>query len=152
MDRCQGVLKSGAPCRFRARHATEGGHFCGFHRDDRPECSICLSPVAHRCNRLPCSHCFHGRCISRWLLTSRTCPMCRTVLPHAKLPSAQMQPLLSSDEESAQRTLNLWLPLFVTNATAYMPLLPEERSEYINLAYLFVDAVEYLRYLTQQGM
>lgn len=54
--------------------------------DDIEECGVCLETIAkgQTFRRLPCSssvnHCFHKRCIDRWLDTSRTCPMCRAIV------------------------------------------------------------------------
>jgi len=46
------------------------------------ECCICLDDTAESQSRqqwlgLPCGHIFHHVCISRWLLTNETCPVCR---------------------------------------------------------------------------
>ena len=44
---------------------------------DAQECPICLvhaeAPVA-----LACGHAFHAACVTRWLDTRATCPMCRS--------------------------------------------------------------------------
>ncbi|MBM3453737.1 MAG: E3 ubiquitin protein ligase [Bacteroidetes bacterium] len=46
------------------------------------ECCICLDDTAESHSQqqwlgLPCGHIFHHACISRWLLTNETCPVCR---------------------------------------------------------------------------
>ncbi|XP_020960333.1 E3 ubiquitin-protein ligase At1g12760 isoform X1 [Arachis ipaensis] len=43
------------------------------------ECCICLSPYVDGAElyRLPCTHHFHCGCISRWLRTKATCPLCK---------------------------------------------------------------------------
>ena len=46
------------------------------------ECCICLDDTAESQSQqpwlgLPCGHIFHHACISRWLLTNETCPVCR---------------------------------------------------------------------------
>mmetsp|Transcript_16645 Transcript_16645/g.39059 ORF Transcript_16645/g.39059 Transcript_16645/m.39059 type:complete len:160 (+) Transcript_16645:72-551(+) len=52
------------------------------------DCAICLGPLAAapvaeehgspaRVLRLPCSHDFHEACVTRWICTQRTCPLCR---------------------------------------------------------------------------
>ena len=46
------------------------------------ECCICLdaadaADAARQWIRLPCAHIFHGACITQWLLTHDTCPVCR---------------------------------------------------------------------------
>ena len=43
------------------------------------ECSICQENIENylvftSCN---CSHCYHEKCINKWLKISRTCPTCR---------------------------------------------------------------------------
>ncbi|BAT99895.1 hypothetical protein VIGAN_10143700, partial [Vigna angularis var. angularis] len=42
-------------------------------------CCICLDEfdLNAECYTLPCQHFFHKKCITRWLHTSLTCPMCR---------------------------------------------------------------------------
>ncbi|XP_013601805.1 PREDICTED: E3 ubiquitin-protein ligase ATL4-like [Brassica oleracea var. oleracea] len=50
------------------------------------DCSICLSPFKpeDRLRHLPlCSHAFHLDCISTWLTSNKTCPLCRSPLDHA---------------------------------------------------------------------
>ncbi|CAJ2671838.1 unnamed protein product [Trifolium pratense] len=49
-----------------------------LHPDDS-ECCICLCPYVDGTElyRLPCSHHFHCACISRWLRTKATCPLCK---------------------------------------------------------------------------
>jgi len=41
-------------------------------------CMICLSSMNSDHVSLPCMHRFHRNCISRWLYTRTTCPVCRT--------------------------------------------------------------------------
>ncbi|XP_058750715.1 E3 ubiquitin-protein ligase At1g12760-like [Vicia villosa] len=49
-----------------------------LHPDDS-ECCICLSTYVDGTElyRLPCTHHFHCGCISRWLRTKATCPLCK---------------------------------------------------------------------------
>jgi len=45
------------------------------------ECSVCLAEVKPKemVKQLPaCAHLFHEECIDLWLLSYRTCPVCRT--------------------------------------------------------------------------
>ncbi|CAL9773561.1 unnamed protein product [Musa acuminata subsp. burmannicoides] len=45
------------------------------------DCAVCLSTVdeGETLRMLPaCQHTFHAECIDRWLLSSSTCPVCRT--------------------------------------------------------------------------
>ncbi|MED6204767.1 hypothetical protein PIB30_012004 [Stylosanthes scabra] len=50
-----------------------------FLQPDDSECCICLSPYVDGAElyRLPCTHHFHCGCISRWLRTKATCPLCK---------------------------------------------------------------------------
>jgi hypothetical protein len=42
------------------------------------ECSICLDKdYTQTWTILPCAHKFHGSCVSTWLQTNQTCPICR---------------------------------------------------------------------------
>ena len=42
------------------------------------ECCICLdSENTNPWSILPCGHKFHGHCISQWLRSNQTCPICR---------------------------------------------------------------------------
>jgi hypothetical protein len=42
------------------------------------ECCICMDNDNNsEWSMLPCAHIFHRQCISRWLLTNQTCPVCR---------------------------------------------------------------------------
>jgi hypothetical protein len=41
------------------------------------ECSICLEQSECLLVSLECKHTFHASCIAKWLLRSRTCPICR---------------------------------------------------------------------------
>ncbi|KAL2320591.1 hypothetical protein Fmac_029560 [Flemingia macrophylla] len=49
-----------------------------LHPDDS-ECCICLCPYVDGTElyRLPCTHHFHCGCISRWLRSKATCPLCK---------------------------------------------------------------------------
>ncbi|XP_010268564.1 PREDICTED: RING-H2 finger protein ATL39-like [Nelumbo nucifera] len=46
-------------------------------------CAICLEelPIGSQITRMPCSHVYHGGCISQWLQTSNFCPLCRYEMP-----------------------------------------------------------------------
>lgn len=83
---CQVQTGRGAPCGCRARFAVEGTPCCGRHRAalQRPECSVCLTPIAPRLlHRTPCGHTFHRACLDRWLRRGKTtCPVCRGTLPN----------------------------------------------------------------------
>jgi len=47
------------------------------------ECSICIdTDNTSEWSILPCGHKFHRECISKWLLTNQTCPICRLHMIH----------------------------------------------------------------------
>jgi hypothetical protein len=48
--------------------------------EDAPSCSICMENYkpGTRIKRLPCKHEFHPECITQWLETNNSCPICRT--------------------------------------------------------------------------
>lgn len=46
------------------------------------ECSICYEEMrAGSRHVLGCKHTFHKACLSTWLRTAHTCPMCRAIIP-----------------------------------------------------------------------
>ena len=47
------------------------------------ECSICLEQSQCLVVSLECKHTFHASCIAKWLLRSRTCPLCRQAAPES---------------------------------------------------------------------
>jgi hypothetical protein len=42
-------------------------------------CVICLDhfSVGELLKQLPCNHCFHSVCVSKWLAERSTCPICQ---------------------------------------------------------------------------
>lgn len=50
-----------------------------FGTDGKAECSICMDEVdiGEEVTVLPCTHWFHGNCVSMWLGEHDTCPHCR---------------------------------------------------------------------------
>ncbi|GMT07469.1 hypothetical protein PENTCL1PPCAC_29643, partial [Pristionchus entomophagus] len=51
-------------------------------REDH-QCSICFLSMRRGAVRLDCSHCFHQRCVTKWLAEqtrrNQTCPLCRRI-------------------------------------------------------------------------
>lgn len=50
-------------------------------------CMICFEEFegGMEVTRMPCMHVFHGDCLTRWLESSRLCPLCRHQLPPASV-------------------------------------------------------------------
>ena len=48
--------------------------------DVERECCICLDKNTNNWINIQCGHTFHRECISHWLRTSNTCPICRSLL------------------------------------------------------------------------
>ncbi|TVT99605.1 hypothetical protein EJB05_55035, partial [Eragrostis curvula] len=59
------------------------------------DCPVCLDEFKEgdTLRVMPCSHCFHIRCIYKWLRASGVCPCCRF-----KLPTEDEQQLLDEQE------------------------------------------------------
>ena len=45
---------------------------------ENEDCAICMAPLEDNAVPLECGHRFHHACISRWLQSSTTCPVCRS--------------------------------------------------------------------------
>lgn len=48
--------------------------------DQQIECVICLKQMTVKLGKTCCNHIFHYRCIDRWVRSSASCPICRTLL------------------------------------------------------------------------
>ena len=55
------------------------------HFSERHQCSVCLNEIkANSSVVTPCDHFFHQDCLSEWLYTANTCPLCRTFLKESE--------------------------------------------------------------------
>ena len=74
-----------APCGCSERTVAEleSRPVTAQEHDDGAGCAICLVDfeIDSPARALPCGHCFHEACISRWLHGHHTCPVCRYELP-----------------------------------------------------------------------
>ena len=53
--------------------------------DSMVECSVCLDMMAvdSEVRELPCSHVYHRKCVDKWLIRKRKCPLCKLdILQH----------------------------------------------------------------------
>ncbi|XP_049363455.1 uncharacterized protein LOC125828176 [Solanum verrucosum] len=52
-------------------------------RNNNDDCLVCLDEIGEETQVLclPCSHMFHGDCITKWLENSHYCPLCRFEMP-----------------------------------------------------------------------
>jgi E3 ubiquitin-protein ligase RNF115/126 len=83
--------------------------------DGKAECSICMDNVeiGQEVTVLPCSHWFHGECVTAWLKEHDTCPHCRkgiTKPPGEGQRSQSEQPPSNSRRPSHRRTSSVTIP------------------------------------------
>ena len=82
------------------------------------ECAVCLSEMRDRpVLYTPCGHCFHSRCVRRWLKRKETCPLCRHVIEPKPIPTLFVEvdnelldlmiSLLSDYDNAASQTLTI---------------------------------------------
>ena len=50
------------------------------------ECSICLEECENYI-KLNCNHIYHYECISKWIKSSTTCPLCRKFMGYFSIDS-----------------------------------------------------------------
>lgn len=48
---------------------------------EEDDCSICMTPLINNVVSTTCKHKFHRACVTPWLNSHKTCPMCRKVNP-----------------------------------------------------------------------
>lgn len=52
------------------------------------DCSICLDNITDDTKKITqCKHTFHEECLTRWLHTNNSCPLCRTHIVHVSEPT-----------------------------------------------------------------
>lgn len=77
------VASGSAPAAKSAVEALEKFIYKGSSEDGEEStlmtCAICMEEVmsGSQLTRMPCSHLFHGDCLSQWLCRNQTCPLCR---------------------------------------------------------------------------
>lgn len=102
---CKGILRSGLPCRYRAKY----GNYCGHHKgktspprqkkeqakfsEKKPlECPICFESLESELESLECGHWVHVHCVMQWREFQPTkkahCPICRKELTTLSPPSS----------------------------------------------------------------
>ena len=55
--------------------------------EEEDECSICMNPLRHNVVLTRCNHAFHSACVTPWLNSRGTCPMCRNTSPTPLVPA-----------------------------------------------------------------
>jgi hypothetical protein len=77
---CKATLLSGLPCNDKAKK----DDYCLVHHKKyvkksalNTECPICFESLTNTTRILRCGHGFHDDCVSGWLCSQGTCPMCR---------------------------------------------------------------------------
>mmetsp|Transcript_1610 Transcript_1610/g.3708 ORF Transcript_1610/g.3708 Transcript_1610/m.3708 type:complete len:346 (-) Transcript_1610:166-1203(-) len=78
----------------------EGKPFAACTAGDH--CSVCHSVfcAGETVTQLHCKHCFHGDCITPWLRSHNSCPVCRRQLPREPQPEASVNSHHVEDEQS----------------------------------------------------
>jgi len=78
MRQCSGITKCGKRCKKK------GIEFCGIHKNQNIECSICLGSAKNKI-QLDCEHKFCKNCILKWMCSSLNCPLCRQKITDKKI-------------------------------------------------------------------
>lgn len=77
--------------------------------DGKAECSICMENVeiGDEVTVLPCTHWFHGQCVTAWLKEHDTCPHCRKPIT----PSDNATPPPNTRRRSSRRSSSVASPI-----------------------------------------
>lgn len=70
-DYCKYITKTGTQCKRKSKL----NGFCTMHNKDT--CPICIELIQRNSKTLICDHVFHEKCITKWYVTSESCPVCR---------------------------------------------------------------------------
>ena len=68
-----------------ARKAVARIELTRLERDSSEDCSVCLETMVAgaEVRSLPCTHVFHRKCVDKWLVRKRKCPLCKLdILQH----------------------------------------------------------------------
>lgn len=57
-------------------------------------CSICLDELENSPTTLKCQHVFHEKCILKWVIGSKNCPICRTVTLIEEVKTPQLDSVI----------------------------------------------------------
>ncbi len=87
------------------------------------ECSVCFDTI-DPCDiyKSSCGHCFHNSCITRWLASKNTCPVCRYQIyeaPEEELEEEEVDQLLINYTNAYNDQLTLNLENFIYEAMDY---------------------------------
>ena len=83
--RKKGSLRPGN-CNLRCENQGAKGFFHGLDAASPSKvegCSICLEDIGvakPEAVRLPCSHCYHPRCLKNWFVRKLRCPLCNVAV------------------------------------------------------------------------
>ncbi len=98
-ETCHGFTSKDTPCKKKAQKCS---YYCAIHDKKigsihpsrhaqtasascdvaHGECPICYELLSSRDKPTACGHRMHKRCLTKWLKTNTTCPMCRHTLQH----------------------------------------------------------------------
>lgn len=86
------------------------------------ECSVCFDTIDPRdLHRSSCGHCFHNPCITRWLVSKNTCPVCRHKVyeaPEEELEEEEERLLINYTKAYNDQLTNI-LHNFIADALEY---------------------------------
>lgn len=73
------ILECVGSC-FQSNQSIECGNNTHIFPEQHIDCSICLDNISNDAHYLLCGHIFHSKCIRKWVIHHKTCPMCRATI------------------------------------------------------------------------
>ena len=134
---------------------------------ESPECIICFDPMQENCSRvskllsknlpclhtLSCGHRFHAHCITKWIQSDASCPICRielcrieflNSLKPTKQPSLQEEAFLLSvvadQTQLLKKFFSLKMPQDLQKKALLMTLKTNNTNSFRTLLELEIDA------------